>query len=87
LEEEDIDSLDDILKDAIPSNRKYKLRFTGENGSSIETTIPSGVIKREANKRDISVEDFKEKYRVVWYADNFDGLHLRFVEKGGNKND
>ena len=37
--EEDVDRIDEILKEAIPSDRKYKLRFTGENGSSIETTI------------------------------------------------
>ena len=49
--EEDVDRIDEILKEAIPSDRKYKLRFTGENGSSIETTIPPGVIRREANKR------------------------------------
>nr|QBN22580.1 hypothetical protein [uncultured archaeon] len=78
--EEDVDRIDEILKEAIPSDRKYKLRFTGENGSSIETTIPPGVIRREANKRGISVEEFKQKYRVVWYANNFDGLHLKFVE-------
>ena len=78
--EEDVDRIDEILKEAIPSDRKYKLRFTGENDSSIETTIPPGVIRREANKRDISVEEFKERYRVVWYANNFDGLHLKFVE-------
>ena len=35
-----MDRIDEILKEAIPSDRKYKLRFTGENDSSIETTIP-----------------------------------------------
>jgi len=64
--EEDVDRIDEILKEAIPSDRKYKLRFTGENGSSIETTIPPGVIRREANKRNISVKDFKKN--TEWYG-------------------
>ncbi len=73
--------VEEMLEEAIPSDRKYKLRTTGENGSSLETTVPSGVIKREANKRNMSVKDFTEKYRVVWYANSFDGLHLKFVKE------
>jgi len=81
-EMEDEDTVQINLKEAIAS-RSYKLRPTGRSGenSSVETTVPRKVIEREARKRGLSLDEFIEEYRAVWYANQFDGLHLTFVEK------
>ena len=78
-----MDRIDEILKEAIPSDRKYKLRFTGENGSSIETTIPPGVIRREANKRGISVEEFKQKIPSGMVCKQLRRVALEICGSGG----
>lgn len=78
-ENEEIFEVD--LKEAIPST-PYKLRPTGNTeNSSIETTIPRPVIEREAKKRNLSIEKFIEEYRAKWYANSFDGLHLKFEKR------
>lgn len=81
-EMEDEDIVEVNLKEAIPS-RSYKLRPTGKSGenSSVETTVPRKVIEREAKKRGLSLDDFIKEYRAVWYANQFDGLHLTFKKK------
>lgn len=61
--------------------KRYKLRKTGKQWLSWETTIPREVIEREAVKAGISISDFQKWFEAEWLFDNFDGLHLIFVPK------
>jgi len=85
------EAFDELLKEAIPfrarGKKGYKIhQAAGEDKSTREVTIPKEVIEREANKRDMTVEEFVDSYMAVWYADRFDGVHLRFekMEESGN---
>ena len=61
--------------------RKYKLRRTGAQGSTIEITIPREVVEREARCLGITEEEAVEKLLGVWRYNNFHGVHLSFEPK------
>lgn len=66
----------------------YRLRVTGRDGRTIETSIPKTVVEREARKTELSIEEFLESYRAEWLFDDFGGAFVRFVpavEKGEPK--
>lgn len=67
------------LSDAII--KKYKIRLTGRDGSSLETTIPKEAFEREARRLGLSVEEAVKALLVVWHYDSFTGLHLTFEPK------
>lgn len=58
--------------------KSYKVRQTGKDGTSIETTIPREVFAREARKRGLTVAEGVKQLRAVWRYNSFDGLYLRF---------
>lgn len=59
--------------------RRYKLRKTGKQWLSWETTIPREVIEREALKAGIPISEFQKMFEAEWLFDNFTGLHLILV--------
>ena len=61
--------------------KRYRLRTTGEDGRSIETTIPPEVIEREARRAELSVNDYLNQFVAEWRYNDFRGLHLDFVRK------
>lgn len=61
--------------------KRYKIRLTGAEGTSLETTIPKEVFEREARKQGMTVVEAVEKLRAVWRYNSFDGLHLKFEPK------
>lgn len=67
----ELDSLNIIEK-------SYKVRQTGKNGASLETTIPREVFAREARKKGMTIQEGLEKLRAVWRYNSFEGLHLNF---------
>ena len=64
--------------------RRYRLRRTGRRWLSWETTIPREVIEREARRLGIPLTEFEKRFEVEWLFDNFAGLHLVLVPKGGS---
>ena len=58
--------------------RTYRVRITGADGASIETTIPREVFEREARKKGMTVKEGIKKLRAVWRYNSFEGLHLNF---------
>lgn len=69
-------------KDAL--KKRYKLRRTGRQWLSWETTIPREVIEREARRLGIPLDEFEKRFEAEWLFDNFRGLHLILVPKGGD---
>jgi hypothetical protein len=59
----------------------YKIRTTGKNGKSIETSIPKEVFEREARRQGLTVEEALNKLQAVWQYDGFAGLFLSFEPK------
>lgn len=62
----------------------YRLRVTGRDGRTIETSIPKAVVERGAKKAELSVEEFLKSYRAEWLYDDFGGAFfggafVRFV--------
>ena len=62
-------------------SRKYKVRRTGYEGSTIETSIPREAFEREARRLGLSPEEAIEQVFAVWRYNNFHGLHLSFERK------
>lgn len=65
--------------------KRYRIRRTGRNGASLETTIPKVVFEREAARLGLTVEEAIEKLVAVWEFNSFHGLHLSF-ELAGDSN-
>jgi len=64
--------------------KRYKIRTTGNQNASIETTIPREAFEREARRQDMTVEEAVEKLAAVWRFNSFRGLHLSFEKKREN---
>jgi len=69
------------ITDRSALKRRYKLRRTGRQWLSWETTIPREVIEREARRLGIPLAEFDKYFEAEWLFDNFAGLHLVFVPK------
>lgn len=61
--------------------KRYKVRRTGRNGVSLETTIPRVVFEREARRHGLSLNEAVEKLEAVWKFNSFHGLYLSFERK------
>ena len=61
--------------------KRYQIRPTGREGSTLETSIPKEAFEREARRLDLTVEEAVEKLEAVWRYNNFRGLHLSFEPK------
>ena len=60
--------------------KKYKIRATGNQTASIETTIPKEAFEREARRKGMTLKEALKKLTAVWRYNNFRGLHLSFEE-------
>ena len=58
--------------------KKYRVRQTGKDGSSLETTIPPEAFEREARRQGMTVEEAVNQLKAVWRFNSFKGLHLSF---------
>ena len=58
--------------------RRYKMRAVGENGQNIVVSIPRVVIEREAERRDLTIEDFLEQFKAVAQYNSFEGVLYTF---------
>jgi len=65
--------------------KRYKVRTTGNQNASIETTIPREAFEREARRQGMTIEEAVRKLRAVWRFNSFRGLHLSFEKKSRNK--
>lgn len=61
--------------------KKYKLRTAGNQGATIEITLPKAAVQREARRLGISEEEAVEKLIGVWMFNDFKGLYLHFELK------
>lgn len=64
--------------------KTYKVRSTGKNGATLETSIPREVFEREARRLGFTVEEALKKLVAVWRYNSFRGLHLSFEPRGAN---
>ena len=62
--------------------KRYKIRTTGNQNASVETTIPREAFEREARRLGYKPEEAVEELEAVWRFNNFRGLHLSFEPKG-----
>ena len=61
--------------------KTYRVRTTGKNGATLETSIPREVFEREARRQGLTVEEALQRLMAVWRFDSFIGLHLSFEPK------
>lgn len=64
------------VRDAL--KKRYKMRTLGEDGRNIVVSIPRMVIEREAERREITIREFLERFRGIAQFDNFDGVVYTF---------
>jgi len=58
--------------------KRYRIRLTGKDGATLETSIPREVFEREARRLGLTVEEALKKLVAVWRYNSFRGLHLSF---------
>lgn len=78
-----------IIDDRKVIIKKYRVRTTGKQGSTLETSLPKEAFEREARRLGLSPEQAPEKLVAVWRFNNFHGLHLSFelAEKESSENE
>jgi len=66
--------------------KKYRVRTTGNQGSTLETSIPREAFEREVRRLGLSFEEALQKLVAVWRFNSFHGLHLSFepIDKEGS---
>jgi len=69
------------LKDGEVIIKRYKIRSTGNQNASIETTIPKEAFEREARRQNMTVESAIRNLAAVWRFNSFQGLHLTFEKR------
>ncbi len=58
--------------------KSYKIRtFEG----NFAVSVPPQVIRKEAKKNGMSIDEFIERFRLTAQYDNFEGLHYTFKER------
>lgn len=62
--------------------RAYKIRRVNqkENEQSMETTVPIDIVQRQASREGITVEEFRQRYKLEWRYNGFEGIFVRFVK-------
>jgi len=61
--------------------KRYKIRATGNQNASIETTIPREAFEREARRQGMTIIEALRDLTAVWRFNSFRGLHLSFEPK------
>lgn len=61
--------------------KRYKVRRSGREGRTLETSIPREAFEREARRMDMSPDEAADNLDAVWRYNNFKGLHLSFERK------
>ena len=67
--------------------KPYTMRSQGRDGLNTVVTIPPVVIKREAQRRNLTIPQFLDQYVAVAQYDSFEGLYYSFQpvkDNGGN---
>jgi len=68
---------EDELQDV--HTKTFRMQATGADGRTVRVSIPRYVVRREADKRGLELEQFLEEFRIEWLYDGFDGAYARFV--------
>jgi len=71
-----------LINDENVLMKRYKIRATGNQTASIETTIPKEAFEREARRQGMTIKEALEKLTAVWRYNSFHGLHLSFEQRG-----
>lgn len=58
--------------------QECKIRFNVRGRKSLIVRFPYEVVEREARKRNLSVDEFLERFQAVAQYDSFDGVHYIF---------
>ncbi len=74
------------MNEQVGYKKTYRIRYSvpGSGKKSVEVTIPYEVIKREADKRNLTVDQFIQQFMAIAEYDNFDGIRYTF-QKANNE--
>lgn len=61
--------------------KTFRMQATGADGQTIRVSVPRDVVRKEARKLGLSIEDFLKKYRIEWRYNSFAGAYALFVPK------
>lgn len=59
--------------------KTYKMRQQGREKQNVVVSIPPEIMEKEARIRNLSVEEFIDKFRVVASFNGFEGVLYKFV--------
>lgn len=75
-----------MSSEEIGYQKEYTMRI---QGGGIITSVPKDVIRRAANKRNMEIEEFIEKFKIQAEFDDYKDCDLRysFVERGASESE
>lgn len=60
--------------------KTYKMRQQGDRGMNVVVSIPPEIIEKEARIRNLTVDEFIQKFRVIANFNGFEGVLYKFVQ-------
>ena len=67
-----------MIQESHSLRREYRLRTAVPGRKSLEVTFPYEVVEREAQKVNLTVEEFCDQYMAIALFDGFDGVFYIF---------
>ena len=62
-------------------SKTYRMQAVGDDGNTIRTSVPRDVVKREADRQGLPIEQFIKDFCVVWLYNGFPGAWAIFRRK------
>ena len=77
----------------IPTPRKledtytktFRMQSAGADGKTIRISVPRDVVRKEARRMGLNIQEFLKSYRVEWRYDSFPGAYALFVPTNGGE--
>lgn len=61
--------------------KSYNMNVVGDSGYTVTVAIPPEVIRREAERRNLTVPEFIEQYNAIAQYDGIESVLYTFKEK------
>lgn len=69
------------MEEEVLYKKSYTMRALGENGLNTSVSVPPAVIQREAEKRGLTIDVFRERFVAVAQYNNIEGVLYTFKER------
>ena len=59
--------------------KTFRMQATGADGQTTRVSVPRDVVRKEAKKHKMTIEEFLEKFYIEWRYNSFPGVYGMFI--------